>query len=383
MEIIIIAFEFPPYKGGIANYSYTMAKYYAVKGLGVSVFTLNPDATSSSLYTLHKPFSRGSLGQPVILRKLISAGYICYQYLFLYRFLFRIVRAGRPRVILTSLFHNVSWNTISFLKFFGIKYELVLHGLDIYEIDRKKPVKFRNVIKSSSRLIVNSKNTKRILLEKVPDSLEPSIFYPLLDTSLIDGLIKINDDDLIESLGIKNDKKIILTVGRLVKRKGIDIAIKGLKIFLKSQPDWIYLIAGDGEEKESLVSLVNEDPTLQQKIKFLGRIPDSDKYSLLVRSSVFITINSIVHDEDVEGFGISFIEASYTKNWVIGGNNGGVIESVNTKLNGFLIDVENEPEKQIHDVMQKIADGYYSEQRLNDGKEYVIDHYSLKKFSGG
>ena len=72
-----------------------------------------------------------------------------------------------------------------------------MHGLDIYEIDRKKPVKFRNVIKSSSRLIVNSKNTKRILLEKVPDSLEPSIFYPLLDTSLIDGLIKINDDDLI------------------------------------------------------------------------------------------------------------------------------------------------------------------------------------------
>ena len=379
MKVIIIAFEFPPYKGGIANFSFIMAKYYAIKGHSVSVFTLNPDTPSSRYFTLYKPFSRGALNQAFLIRKLLSAGYVFYQYLYLYRFLFRVMIMGKRRVILTSLFYNFSWSTISFLRFFGIKYELVLHGLDIYELLRKKSSQFRNAIKSSSKLIANSKNTKRILHEKIPDSLEPSVFYPLLDTTVIDNLVD-EDNNLFQRLDIKAGSKIVLTVGRLVKRKGIDIAIDGLRHFLKSNHEWIYLIAGEGEEKASLQSYVKKDPDLYQKVKFLGKISDSDKFSLLAKSSVFITINKIANDEDVEGFGISFIEASYMENWVIGGNNGGVVESVNTNLNGFLIDVDLEPERQIEKVMLGIANGDFSDQRLKDGKEYVMNHFSLMKF---
>jgi glycosyltransferase involved in cell wall biosynthesis len=60
-----------------------------------------------------------------------------------------------------------------------------------------------------------------------------------------------------EALEIKNNKKNLLYVGYLVKRKRLDLLLKSIKILAKKRTDFILKIVGDGPEKENLAKLVD------------------------------------------------------------------------------------------------------------------------------
>lgn len=68
-----------------------------------------------------------------------------------------------------------------------------------------------------------------------------------------------------------SEKKIILTVGRLIKRKGQDMVIKALPLVLKKIPDVIYLVVGRGPYQTTLQNLTRR-LNLQERVKFAGFI---------------------------------------------------------------------------------------------------------------
>jgi glycosyltransferase involved in cell wall biosynthesis len=104
---------------------------------------------------------------------------------------------------------------------------------------------------------------------------------------------------------------------------------------------------------ETLHDLV-EELGAQSYVHLMGELTDEEKYQLLITSDFFLLPNHSARNTDFEGFGISFIEASYFGNVVIGGKHGGVKEAVSDGTTGFLFDFD-EP-----DSMAMVLETIYS-----------------------
>ncbi|PWB71730.1 MAG: TetR family transcriptional regulator [Anaerolineales bacterium] len=133
------------------------------------------------------------------------------------------------------------------------------------------------------------------------------------------------------------EKKILITVGRLVKRKGHAWFIEHVLIELPK--DYIYLIIGDGPELKLLSKLVTK-LDLIGRVYLLGRVSDEEKGNLYQMADLFVMPN--IHVEgDQEGFGIVLLEAGQYGLPVIASNIEGVRDAVLNGKSGMLIDEKN------------------------------------------
>ena len=128
----------------------------------------------------------------------------------------------------------------------------------------------------------------------------------------------------------------LLTVGRLMKRKGHDRVIKLLPQLRVEFPELNYLVVGVGPEEQSLRSLVRQ-LELDECVRFLGKVPDEQLVAILCGCDVFVHPNIVTSSDDVEGFGIVFLEAAACGRVTVGGNNGGTVDAVADGHSGFLV----------------------------------------------
>jgi len=129
-------------------------------------------------------------------------------------------------------------------------------------------------------------------------------------------------------------KKVLMTLGRLVKRKGHSWFIKHV---LKNIPShYIYIIAGDGPEHDSIIELVHR-MDLMERVYLLGRISDKEKNCLYQIADMFVMPNIHV-ENDQEGFGIVLLEAGRYGLPVIASNIEGISDVVIDHQTGRLVE---------------------------------------------
>jgi len=133
-----------------------------------------------------------------------------------------------------------------------------------------------------------------------------------------------------------NDRKVLLTICRLVPRKGIGLVLSSLREIIKERDDIIYLIGGTGPDEPRLRSLVS-DWKLEPYVKFLGRVPDKKMPEYYSLSDVFV-MPAKNKPPDVEGYGIVFLEANACGVPVIGSKTGGIPDAVIEGETGYLIE---------------------------------------------
>lgn len=160
----------------------------------------------------------------------------------------------------------------------------------------------------------------------VGNGTDPEVYYPQKT-----GILRQN-------LQLDN-KKVILTICRLVPRKGIDLVLKALKSIKEQRQDVVYLIGGTGPDEQRLRSLVSE-LELDDDVQFLGRIPDDKMAAYYSLGNVFV-MPARNDPPDVEGFGIVFLEANACETAVIGSNTGGIPDAVIHGETGYLIEENN------------------------------------------
>ena len=140
-----------------------------------------------------------------------------------------------------------------------------------------------------------------------------------------------------EELGLQ-DKKIIISVGRLVHRKGQDNLIQAMPAVLKKIPNAHLLLVGEGPYKKHLEKLVMKS-SLEQNVTFAGRIMYDRLPSYLSAADLFaMPSRSRFFGLEVEGLGIVYLEASACGIPVVAGNSGGAPDAVLEGVTGLCVD---------------------------------------------
>ena len=132
-------------------------------------------------------------------------------------------------------------------------------------------------------------------------------------------------------------RRILLTVGRLVKRKGHSWFIT--EVLPKLSEDYVYLIAGGGPELSSIRKLIGE-LCLGDRVRLLGAVTEEEKACLYRLADLFVMPNICVAG-DQEGFGIVLLEAAIYGLPVVASNVEGITDAVVEGKTGRLVQEKN------------------------------------------
>jgi phosphatidylinositol alpha-1,6-mannosyltransferase len=163
---------------------------------------------------------------------------------------------------------------------------------------------------------------------------------PGIDT---DHFAPVDASALRASLGLTH-KKVIVSVGRLVHRKGQDHLIEAMPAILKSEKDAHLLLVGEGPYRKYLESRVAK-LSLSDSVTFIGRIQYSELPKYICVGDIFaMPSRSRLAGLEVEGLGIVYLEASACGLPVIAGSSGGAPDAVLEGKTGVVVDGTNDVE---------------------------------------
>lgn len=149
---------------------------------------------------------------------------------------------------------------------------------------------------------------------------------------------QIARDLLLKKLDLPlNGNKVLLTTGRLIKRKGHEWFIS--KVLPEIQNEVVYIIVGDGPELDRIRNAVRSSPHIRN-IFVLGSQPDNILQLAYCAADLFIMPNIEVPG-DMEGFGVVMLEANLMKTPVIGSDLEGIKDVISPGKNGYRVEVGN------------------------------------------
>jgi len=215
----------------------------------------------------------------------------------------------------------------------GIPYTCYVHGEDVETALSSRELKFltRLVMNRAERVVANSQNSERILIEKWGLSREKVVVMtPGVDVK------KFCPDTQSVRPNKWQGKRVILTVGRLQKRKGQDMMIRALPSLVENFPDIHYCIVGDGTGKKTLIELA-DGLKVSHLVEFAGEIGDEEMINHYRHCDLFALPNRRVGQDD-EGFGMVLLEAQACGTPVLAGNSGGTRETFDDGETGLLVD---------------------------------------------
>ena len=177
-----------------------------------------------------------------------------------------------------------------------------------------------------------------------------------------------------------DNKRVIVSVGRLVHRKGQDHLIQAMPEILKSVPDAHILMVGQGPYLSHLKKLVQE-LNLIDHVSFIGRIQYAQLPQYICAGDIFaMPSRSRFFGLEVEGLGIVYLEASACGLPVIAGSSGGAPDAVLVGVTGMVVDGENNQEiaagaiKLLQDLPASKAMGLA-------GREWIIENWRWEIWS--
>jgi phosphatidylinositol alpha-1,6-mannosyltransferase len=337
MKTFLLTLEYLPFKGGVANYYSHLVKYWP---------------SEMTVVTNHE---------------LIKKKYLI-PWLAAFFKLKNILKKNPESLILIG--QVLPLGTVAWLNYLirPYKYVVFLHGMD-FSFALKKSRKAYLMDKSLARAhkIVCANSYVADLLKKWRPAYESKI---LIINPGVDDVATVADPLLLEKYH-NNNKIILLSLGRLVKRKGVDKVLEALALLDKELSDKIlYLIAGTGESEIYLKELAAK---LKTEVIFTGEVSEPEKWALLDLCDIFIMPAREING-DFEGFGIVYLEANLCGKPVIAGRSGGVSDAVSHEESGLLINPDNIQEISV--AIKNLVDNKTEREKLGRaGRERALDKF--------
>ena len=183
--------------------------------------------------------------------------------------------------------------------------------------------------------------------------------------------------DLEKFLGIDlNGKYVLMTSGRLAKRKGVAWFIRNV---MPELPENIfYVINGDGPDKQNILDAIKETG-LEKRVKPIGYKGNDVRDMLFHTCDIFIQPN-IKIPGDLEGFGLSVIEAAYCGIPVIAARLEGLKDAIKDNQNGFSIETED-VSGYLKKINELLADDEYRKNFGQRARQYVLNNFAWDKIA--
>jgi len=345
MNILFITRTYPPKKGGMETFSYELSEELS------KYVTLHKIVWKKSKKWLFYFIPYSIIKSMLIIRKENI----------------ELVHIGDPALSIIGYILK---------KIFKIPIICNIHGLDIiydsviYQWYLKKFQKFDRYICISNHVkeLAESKNLENLSI--IPIAINDQKY----ETNQKKPILK---NEISSLLGINlENKKILLTVGRLVKRKGVYWFIKN--VFKKLENNVIYIIAGRGKEGKRIRELIKKNG-FEESVFLLGEV-DNNLLKLIYNIADIFVMPNIKVQGDVEGFGIVALEASSCGIPVIASNIEGINDAVRDGKNGFLVESGN-PEKFLFIINKLLKDDDFRKSFGDKAKEYAFLNFNWKKIS--
>ena len=197
---------------------------------------------------------------------------------------------------------------------------------------RRRPMRF--ALRHADRVIANSEFTRDELVKLDVDPARIVLIYPGVDVARFrPGL---SCDDLRTSIGLRPGQRLILSVGRLSRRKGFDMVVRSLPELVREGIDARYALIGIGEDRRYLAELASE-LGVAERVHLLGHVDAGELPRWYNACDVFAMPNREING-DTEGFGMVFIEAAACGKPAIAGQAGGTGAAVVEGLTGHRVD---------------------------------------------
>ncbi len=199
----------------------------------------------------------------------------------------------------------------------------------------------------------------------VPPGVDPDRFVPLDD---------LDRAQARRRLGLPVDRPLVVSVSRLVPRKGMDTLIRAAAIVRRDIPDVWIAIAGSGRDRRRLERLVAEE---QAPVQLLGRVPDDDLPLLYGCGDVFAMLcRNRWGGLEQEGFGIVFVEAAAAGVPQVAGDSGGAAEAVEHGQTGLVVDDSSDPATVAEALRQVLGDDAGRAAMATRSRQRAVDEFA-------
>lgn len=265
----------------------------------------------------------------------------------------RIVHKENIKIVCIGELNSGSWIGPYARFLWGCKIINYIHGEEVtsksqYTFFGRSKEKYLN---RADAIVAVSNFTRRALMELTqtpPEKIE--VIYNGVDLDRFH--VREVDPKLIEKYRL-NGKRVLLSVGRLVPRKGIDRTLEALPRLLERYPNLHYLVVGEGPYRDELQKIIAR-LGLAGHVTFTGPVDDGDLGAHYAACDLFVMPNRDMPDGDTEGFGLVFLEANACGKPVVGGRAGGAVEAVQDGVNGLLVDGNSAAS--IADAIERLLD---------------------------
>lgn len=260
-----------------------------------------------------------------------------------------------------------------FSKLSGKPYVVVAHGLDVTYENRFYQAVNVAFIRRADAVIAISSATMDELLKR---GMNPEKVSVITIGTHDDYLAPKADKDLLErEFGQDmHNRLLLLTTGRLVKRKGVAWFVRyALPKIVQKYPSVLYVVAGEGEQRrdiESSIAKVN----LSKNVLMLGLVSEQQRSALYQSSDVFVMPNIQVAG-DMEGFGIVALEAATAGLPIVASNLEGIRDAIKDGENGRLVTSENSDEF-VTEISHLLSDKELRETLGKKARTYSLREYS-------
>jgi phosphatidylinositol alpha-1,6-mannosyltransferase len=323
MKILFLSWNYPPARGGIER-------------LVENLFHALSARHEVRLLTAH---AGGAPDEPGVERA-PKPGIAAYLW-FVFRRGWSLCRADRPDVILCGTV--VPAPVAVLLRWrFGVPFVVPTYGSDILREGWLYQMAFRWLLRRAATVVAVSGQTRNLLAKRGFDPAAIRVIYPGVKAADFDRRPAAIAPELEAMV---SGRKVVLTVGRLIRRKGVLEFVEGVMPQLcRDRPDVLYLVVGD----DAKASLVHHERLrdriaarvgelgLDSHVRLLGSLSDADLLALYFRSHVFV-LPCLDIPGDVEGFGIVFLEAALAGMPSAATRVGGIPEAVEDGVTGLIV----------------------------------------------
>ncbi|MBD1866780.1 glycosyltransferase family 4 protein [Oculatella sp. FACHB-28] len=345
-NILVVCRSFLPQAGGIEEYAYNRCLQDPERVV-VATMACDGDQAFDRLqpFPIHRwlvpkwvqsPRGLGSVRLTNFCRQVVRMTYSCWFAVKLFR---------RYRYDYIEWCHGYEFSVLLFLSYLlPIQFFVYLHGDDVLEIAQKPLSKllFNLLLKRAKGVVCNSSFTQAFLKSNFHCDASIHVIHPTVRPEKFGC---INADQLHalrcqmrKNCNIPETAVVILSVGRLVRRKGFDRIIKNLPNLIANQLDVHYLICGQGWMEEELKALATE-LNVQDRVHFLGYVTDQQLAGYYAACDFFSMLTFFDEQaHSIEGFGIVYLEAAYFGKPVLASKAGGVEDAVIHGVTGLLVD---------------------------------------------